>query len=311
MTHVIIKYSIQCIAIWIITAIGTCSSVIAQTVTFGPSPYLGFAVDSPFSALDFSQFHLEDFEDGLANTPGLVLPAGANVGLQGMVGSTTFLDSVFEDYGPDDGFVGGSVFVDQGITPPPIVISFDDSVLGSFPTHVGVVVTDLQVYPTVITVADVTVTAYDSGGLPLGAVTDPNFGDSNTLGGTAEDRFFGFAGSVGIAKIEITSTKLLQIELDHIQFGTIKVAPDELLQELILTVADINLANGMSNSLDKKLENALDALLSENADDRHDAVNKLFAFINSVEAQRGKEISDTDADLLVDLALEVIAALMA
>ena len=72
-----------------------------------------------------------------------------------------------------------------------------------------------------------------------------------------------------------------------------------LLQNLRQTVVVLNFKAGLSNALDAKLEHARDALLAANAGNRQDAANALDAFVNSVEAQRGKEISDKDADILI------------
>ena len=47
----------------------------ARSAFLGPSPYLSFA-DSPFNGGSFSYFHLEDFEDGSLNTPGVTASAG-------------------------------------------------------------------------------------------------------------------------------------------------------------------------------------------------------------------------------------------
>ena len=76
-------------------------------------------------------------------------------------------------------------------------------------------------------------------------------------------------------------------------------------------VAALDLDKGIGKSLDKKLNNALDALTAENADKRNDAIQKLSAFINAVEAQRGKKIDEADADLLVEWAEAIIAGIAA
>lgn len=75
--------------------------------------------------------------------------------------------------------------------------------------------------------------------------------------------------------------------------------------------------NGIAQSLIAKLEATLDKVITafedvEAGDIEHaenmanTAVNTLEAFINEVEAQRGKEISQEDADYLIDVALSVI-----
>ena len=55
--------------------------------------------------------------------------------------------------------------------------------------------------------------------------------------------------------------------------------------------------------------NALAALDAANAGNRNDAINKLEAFINSVEAQRGKELTDEQAELLGSYARYIVEAL--
>lgn len=72
----------------------------------------------------------------------------------------------------------------------------------------------------------------------------------------------------------------------------------------------MNLQQGIENSLDAKLENAQDALLAANAGNRNDAVNKLEAFVNAVEALRGKALTDAQADQLVSVANSIIAILL-
>ncbi|MEX1026489.1 MAG: hypothetical protein WD049_00555 [Candidatus Paceibacterota bacterium] len=80
----------------------------------------------------------------------------------------------------------------------------------------------------------------------------------------------------------------------------------DLLEDLIEVTAIVNEINGINSSLDSKLESALESFTAENADQRQDAVNKLESFIKSVEAQKGKKISEEDADLLIDAANSII-----
>jgi len=88
-------------------------------------------------------------------------------------------------------------------------------------------------------------------------------------------------------------------------------APVEALQELIGLVEEFNLQQGIQNNLDAKLAAALQALddLSENDDAA--AINSLEAFINAVEAQWGKELTDAQADELVKRAQAIIDSLPA
>jgi probable HAF family extracellular repeat protein len=85
--------------------------------------------------------------------------------------------------------------------------------------------------------------------------------------------------------------------------------PVKLLDNLVQDVAQINLDNGISNSLDSKLDAAVSGLFAENADQRQDSVNKLNSFINAVEAQRGKKITEAQADYLIDAATAILSVI--
>ena len=82
-----------------------------------------------------------------------------------------------------------------------------------------------------------------------------------------------------------------------------------LIEQLVDQVAELNLQHGISNSLDSKLQNALDALSAENAGNRQDAINKMQAFINAVEAQSGNKIPEEAANDLIDTANYIISQL--
>jgi hypothetical protein len=82
--------------------------------------------------------------------------------------------------------------------------------------------------------------------------------------------------------------------------------PVELLQNLMQNVRNLNLQKGIENSLVVKLEAALQVLGDENENNDVAAINSLEAFINLVEAQRDKKISDTDADTLIANAQQII-----
>ena len=77
------------------------------------------------------------------------------------------------------------------------------------------------------------------------------------------------------------------------------------LEELQAAVIEMNLQNGIENSLDNKLDAALNALDDLNANNDAAACNSLDAFVNSVEAQRGTQITDAQADQLIASAQEI------
>jgi hypothetical protein len=179
----------------------------ASAAIVGPSAYLCFdssstsgcgTADSPFKNKTYSYFHLETFEDGLLNTPG-VTGSGASV-----FGPSPIADSVDADSGPVDGSgtSGRSFF---GFTP--VQLFFDATTLGSLPTDVGIVVTDGN---------NITVEFFDAGNNLLGSGLF--VGDGAITGETAEDRFIGWSGTIGVARIRFASQGS-GIEVDHLQYG--------------------------------------------------------------------------------------------
>ena len=81
------------------------------------------------------------------------------------------------------------------------------------------------------------------------------------------------------------------------------------IQQLIAQVEVLNLQQGINSSLDVKLDAAFQALDDINANNDVAAINALEAFINAVEAQRGKQITEMDADALIAMAEDIIAML--
>jgi hypothetical protein len=106
-------------------------------------------------------------------------------------------------------------------------------------------------------------------------------------------------------------------EADHTNnvmvIGPITVADDPviLVEILIDDVMDLNLQQGIENSLDAKLEAASNALADLNENNDVAAINSLQAFINAVEAQRGQDLTDELADELVERAQAIIDSLSA
>lgn len=199
---------------------------VSGQVLVGPTPYLSFA-DSPFSGGSFSYFHLENFEDnvftpGWTVSPGWVrLPAGP------------LTDSVDADDGTIDGSgAAGSSFY-SGNLASTLTITFDASVLGGLPTHVGIVWTDVGLASPTTGFASVGFAAFDSANQSLGVIGPFTLGDGSAASATAEDRFFGVTFSGGIARIELTSSaddgggeEIVALasgttdwEVDHLQYG--------------------------------------------------------------------------------------------
>ena len=81
-------------------------------------------------------------------------------------------------------------------------------------------------------------------------------------------------------------------------------------EQLIDEVVVLNLQQGIESSFDSKLDAVSKALDDVNQSNDIAAINALQAFINSVEAQRGKKITDEDADELITSAQEIIDLLL-
>ena len=79
--------------------------------------------------------------------------------------------------------------------------------------------------------------------------------------------------------------------------------------DLVSMVENMNIQAGISNSLDAKLDSALNALDDVNNNNDVAALNSMSAFINAVIAQRGKQITIADANSLLAAADNVITQL--
>jgi hypothetical protein len=91
---------------------------------------------------------------------------------------------------------------------------------------------------------------------------------------------------------------------------TITLTPDSVgpvpaIENLAITVVEMNLQNGIENSLDSKLDAALNALVDATVNNDGAACSSLGAFIDAVEAQRGKQITSAQADQLIASAQQI------
>jgi len=194
-----------------------------EQATLEPSHYLAFDDSqpaagtsvSPFSHVDFSAgyFHLEDFEDGALNTPGVSASRGEIRG----PGDSTVVDSVDADDGAIDGSGSAGHALKLGsLSEPSITFTFNESILGSLPTHAGVVWTDGE--------NDARLEAFDVDGFSLGSVTAAP-ATAGVGGETDEDTFLGVAHAGGISRMTVTggvdSGAAAGIEVDHLQYGRV------------------------------------------------------------------------------------------
>lgn len=83
------------------------------------------------------------------------------------------------------------------------------------------------------------------------------------------------------------------------------VTPASLLQQLIDLVGSYNLKQGISNSLDTKLQDAQAALDAARNNNIGTACNLVTSFMNEVSAQSGKSITTAQAQALLNLAIQI------
>jgi hypothetical protein len=87
--------------------------------------------------------------------------------------------------------------------------------------------------------------------------------------------------------------------------------PPELMVGVLIDVIDAtnDLPKATKNNLNASLDNATKVLKDSNPKNDAAAINALQAFINKIEAQRGKKISEEVADELIAKAQEIIITL--
>ena len=189
----------------------------AQAATlFGPIPYQSFA-DSPFATESFDSFFLEDFEDGVLNTPGVSFVGPSLGGISVPIISVANSNSVDADDGLVDGDGSGGFSQQVVGTPPLVAFLFDPIELGSLPTAVGIVLTRSQVVTRFI-------------------ASDPALNNSGVIDNierallqdASDDVFLGVVDPNGIAAIRISPAfqpGTSGLNVDHLQYGSISVMP--------------------------------------------------------------------------------------
>ncbi|NCR38113.1 MAG: PEP-CTERM sorting domain-containing protein [Microcystis aeruginosa S11-01] len=207
----------------------------AVPIILGPTPYLSFN-DSPFKSGNFNYFYLENFEDGLLNTPGVTASSASGLPIS-VYPPDFYTDSVDSDDGvidgngqqghvllePGNGVIGGFNF------------TFDKNTLGTLPTHAGIVWTDSSYGGSSGTDGTpLTFEAFNAQGSSLGKIQlgQNQIGDGRFDGTTSDDRFFGVINPEGISKISISQTLInAAISVDHLQYGSIISQPPKSVPE--------------------------------------------------------------------------------
>ena len=121
----------------------------------------------------------------------------------------------------------------------------------------------------------------------------------------AQDENGSYSGSCSMFA---TSDGAMLFQLTEFSIGSPSPNPEDLLADLIDHILASNLPAGTTTSLVAKLNAVLDAIGDQHEDE---AVSSLGAFMNAVRAQRGKALSETQAESLISSAQAVIDAIRA
>jgi hypothetical protein len=132
-----------------------------------------------------------------------------------------------------------------------------------------------------------------------------NFGDGAGAGSAITRHMY---VNPGIFTATLTVTDNIAATGTDTAAVTVQTIP-EAIQALSDLVRSLNLVQGISNSLDAKLQAILAALEAAKAGKRQDAVSKLGAFIQEVEAQRGKQLTNSQAEMLLALARRIVTVI--
>jgi hypothetical protein len=84
---------------------------------------------------------------------------------------------------------------------------------------------------------------------------------------------------------------------------TIVAPPEYLMQELVETMETWNLPQGTESSLTSKVDASLNLL---NMGNENGAIHKMMDFMDQVEAKRGKQLTNEQADYLISEAQRII-----
>lgn len=200
-------------------ALTTLPLAAAHAQILGPSVYTSSA-DSPFGSVP--DMILEDFENGLLDTPGVAINAGWVVSAP-----NPFNDSVDGDDGLVDGVTTTGRSLYSGNSQFDLIVTFDRNVLGSLPTHAGIVFTDIgNVVAGSTGFGKVLFTAYDADGAEIGNSGLVDVGDGTAFGAAGDDRFFGVIHAAGIGSFKLATSNSADWEVDHLQYNGTAAVPE-------------------------------------------------------------------------------------
>lgn len=211
-------------------ALSVVASAASAATVFGPTFYTSTAdIPAGFYAGGSPTF-LDDFEDGS-------LDGGITANTGGTLSSGSLVDSVDADDGAIDGSGStGTSYFALGTNLTPLIFTFAQTV-----TAAGFVWTDGNTGGT-------TVKAFDGGGAEIASFSG-SLGSGNVFNGqTDEDVFIGFTFAGGIGSISIAQNSQ-GLEIDHLQYGDMAMAPVPVPASLPLMLAGLGLLVGLKRRM--------------------------------------------------------------
>lgn len=185
----------------------------ANATLIDPIPFASFA-DSPFASALLDYF--EGLEDHLPAS-GVIASRRMASRRAGAWGSDDVDDGLINDAG-----TSGHTWYFDGISS--IIFTFSAALLGTLPTHAGLVWTDMGLANVRTGSCSVLLEAFDTGNNLLGLIGPSALGDELFAGQMAEDRFFGITNGDGIGSVRISLLNSSEQGLDKLQYDGTKFA---------------------------------------------------------------------------------------
>jgi hypothetical protein len=189
---------------------------------------LGIMLTAPATKAADIYSHIEDFEDGALNTPGVTAIGGSVLGPGGLT------DSV-EGANPGSGSTGYSYYSNGSNL---LRFNFDKVALGGFlPTTAGVTWTDVgyvtgdvpgSAVPDFTGSGTVRFRAYSESNALLTTISHV-LGDGKVTGETDEDSIFAYTDLAGIGAITIEMGGSVDWEVDDLRYSAAKAVPTPAL----------------------------------------------------------------------------------
>ena len=143
---------------------------------------------------------------------------------------------------------------------------------------------------------------WGDGSSEMGVLTEPNSGPGSVTG----NHNYAWSGNYSVTVELIDNDGDIGSDVFVIE---VLPVPEVMVETLSDELDTMELPAGTANSLDTSLDTATKVLQDSNQNNDVAAINALEAFINELEAQRGKKIPSEVADTLIAKAQEIIAAL--